>query len=267
MRPRLKSTIVCLGIALAAAPAHAAVVASWSFSEGMGSTTADGVGSVTGNLAGSAALVGGGISGGAVSLSRTGNGLVSMGDNFNFTGTQTFTIQAWVKTSDTVGDIVVGRHVSGFQNGYFLALNDVNDGGVIEPNGSFKFYQSDANALNSGAAGVNNNEWHQVVGVHDGVNNQIRIYLDGSRTPMSMSTDPLNPITGSAAPFGIGMVILAGMPTSAYTGLVDEVRIWDHALSDEEVGFFFRNSGAIPEPMTGMLLLGSLAMAIRRRRA
>lgn len=245
----------------------AAAVARWSFdSSPGGNVVPDEIGSVNGTLSGDAAFVSGGISGNAVAMTSLGNGLVDMGNNFGFTGNQTFTIQAWVKTSVMAGNIVVSKHVAGFTNGYWLGLNNTNDGGVNEPIGSFKFYQSDSNSLNSGNSAINNDTWHQLVGVHDGVNNHIRIYLDGTRVPLPNSTDPLNSIGANTAPFSVGGIISAGNLVSAYTGLVDEVWIWDHALTDEEVSFYFNNPTGVPEPSSIVLLgLSALGMLVRRR--
>ena len=61
---------------------QAGVSAAWHFDEGAGATAADAVGSVNGALLGDAAFTPGGVSGGAVSMTRPGGGFVDMGNDF-----------------------------------------------------------------------------------------------------------------------------------------------------------------------------------------
>lgn len=246
--------------------AGADVIASWSFNETTGSIAADAVGAADGTLMGDATFVGGGIFGNSLSMSRNGGGFAQMGDHFGFAGGTTFSLQVWVKTTTSLGAVVMGRHVSGFQNGYMLALNDIGDGGVSEPVGSFKLYQSDANALNSGPANINNGEWHQLVGVHDGASNQIRIYLDGSRSPTPGAFDGFHNIGVNTASFALGAIVSGGVLSSTYDGLLDEARLFDHALTDDEVRFLYEHPGALPEPSCLSLALLAFAIAPTRRR-
>lgn len=88
------SVLLALGPAL---PASAALVASYDFNESSGTTVHPTTGSVTGSLLGGASFVSGGVEGGAVSIAS--GGLVDFGPNLFPTGA--FSVQAWVKTTDT----------------------------------------------------------------------------------------------------------------------------------------------------------------------
>ncbi|HMO14522.1 MAG TPA: hypothetical protein PKD64_08985 [Pirellulaceae bacterium] len=94
---------------------RADLVAAWHFDDGSGTTATAAFGSVNGTLNGSANFVGGGISGGAVSLSSAGSGFVDMGNNFAFNGGSTFSIVSWVQLipGDNTGYIFAGRHQNG----------------------------------------------------------------------------------------------------------------------------------------------------------
>src|ERR1051326_4306471 len=101
-------------------------VAVWHFDEAPGATVAiDSAGSHNGTLNGTAAFSAGGIVGNAIHVARAGNGYVSMGNNFGFTGID-FSIVAWVKSNpnDTAVDsLFVAKHHSTVFAGYILAMN------------------------------------------------------------------------------------------------------------------------------------------------
>lgn len=237
---RVSALLVVLPL-VAVSPASADLVARWSFDDGSESATAsDSISGFDGTLSGNVSLTdSGGISGGAVEFAAESPGIVNMGDVLAFTGSEGFTIQAWLKTTQTNGALVAGRHVATVVAGYFLALNDVNDGPPNEAAGSFHLYQSDASTTNTGAQGINDGQWHQIVAVRDDSANQIRLYVDGVRKPDASSTGALNPLGATSAPFLVGGAIFGVTPTGGYVGQIDELRVWDDPLSDAEVKFFF----------------------------
>jgi len=239
-------------LALGAAPAHANLVARWSFDEGGGASAIDSVGGFDAALQGSASIAAnGGISGGALVLDESTAALANAGDHLEFLGTTTFSIQAWVNTTRTTGALVVGRHVTNYLNGYWLGLNDTGDGDPHELSGSFHLYQSDNPQLDSGNRNINDGQWHQIVGVRDSSANQIRLYVDGQRVPTASSTGSLVSIIDTPAPFLIGGAVVGGTPTNTYTGMIDEVRVWNTALSDEDVSFYFQHPWSVNTVLCG----------------
>ena len=119
----------------------------------------------------------GGISGNAVSITRSGNGLVNFGDNFGFTSGD-FTISFWQKTSATDADsVVLAKHFAGSQNGYLFPVGPTGGGGAV---GKENFTASTvvANGVTSTTT-ITDNVWHQIVGVyHSGGTHSI--YVDGA---------------------------------------------------------------------------------------
>lgn len=100
------------------------VGARYHFDETPGETIArDSLGAVDGTLSGSASFVAGGVSGNTLSVTRSGNGFVNLGDHFAHMGE--FSIVAWVKTAPghALRDVILGRHVTGFDNGVIFGFD------------------------------------------------------------------------------------------------------------------------------------------------
>ena len=88
-----------------------------------------------------------------------------------------------------------------------------------------------------GTIEVDDNLWHHIAGVYDG--SAMYLYIDGildisiSRTGNIVTTD--DPVT-------IGSNILGGNPARFFDGSIDDVLIWNRALSQQEI----QNSMAAP---------------------
>jgi hypothetical protein len=224
----LPSFALSLSVCIAAAGiAEANLLARWSFDEGQGVTALDEIGGFDGALEGNSVLIGDkGVAGGHINVGTTG--FVDVGDNFEFIGTEKFSIQMWIKTSEASATLL-SRHNMGFINGYGLGLGS---------EGAFYVYQSNNPAFGS-APGLHDGQWHQVVVVRDSHRNEVRLYVDGQRAPMPTSTDVLSPLVATTAPFLIGGVVNGGTSINAYHGSFDEVRVWGDALSDAEVALLY----------------------------
>ena len=242
--------------------ARAGLVAQYHFDEAPGETiAADSAGSVDGTLSDGATFVTGGVTGNAVDLTAA-SALVSMGNNFGLTGID-FTIVLWVNTTTTGDDIFpLSKHAAGTNNGYVLQINQNAFNGAADK-AMFIASHSPGNGPIS-TTSVNDGAWHQIVGVHEvGVSSQV--FVDGA--PAEASSGP--PAVGSnTADFLLGGFFNAGSPIADYTGLVDELQIYDQALTSDQIDFLFNNPAqAIPEPAALALLgAGLLSFASARRR-
>ncbi len=216
-------------------------IAHYTFDETGGTTAHDAVGSVDGTLEGGARFAPrAGIRGGAIMLDRATGDLVNMGDHFGFTS-GSFSIETWVKLNpgDTDASVPVGRHWNYITAGYFLAINDVSDGcSAIGRAHLFAGYPC------SGVSSivVNDGQWHQLVGVYNSTNQTASIYVDGQFQSSSGGGTIFHPVS---ALFLVGGTTANGTPSSLYTGLIDEVRLYDQALSDTEVNQLYQEMTVI----------------------
>ncbi len=247
-------------------PAYAGLLSFWDFNETSGIIAHDSVGSVNGTLMGSAAFVSGGLNGNAVSISGAGS-LVDMGDNFNFSNSSSYSLQVWVKLApgDTTGYIPVARHHATTVAGYAMAINNIGDG-CSAPPGTAHFYTeypcSPASTLT-----VNDGNWHQLVGTFSG--GVASIYVDGQFQGASSGT-VLNQLNGY--PFLVGGITVGSTPTNSYSGLIDNVGVWNNVLSAADVLSLYNTQGnptALPEPGTIGLgsIGGGLLIGLARRKS
>ncbi len=255
--------VICLGIA--PERVAAGVLAHWSFNEAGGATVAaDSVGSNDGALAGDAAFVTGGIEGNALSVTETGAGLVNMGDIFGFTSGD-FSIAVWVKTAqgyNSPHSFFVGKHRSGFVAGYFAAMNTSSTYGQLD---KAWFYDSDGSPGDEprSTTTVNDGLWHQVVTVYD-EDGLSQIYVDGGSVEDSRTSIPIGAVT---APFLIGGISVGTTPAATFTGLVDDVQLYDQALTSDQVQQLFDSPGArLPEPGALAALIGVGGLLLGRNR-
>jgi hypothetical protein len=248
------TALVFLGMATAIG--QAAPIAHWAFDESSGTTASDSIGGYTGTLSTSGATWTSGKAGGAISFN--GSGYVTMGDVLPFTSGN-FSLSVWVQTGATGGVHVVSKHWGGYANGYLLG---VNTAGVGDPNKAWFYYTG---GIVNSSTSVNDNNWHHVVGVyHSGTNAEI--YVDG--VPVE-NTSPSVSISGNSAPFLVG-AWYDGSYHPTYTGLIDDVQVYDNALTSSEVQWLYEHPGqVVPEASTLCLLgvgLAALAAAHWRRR-
>ncbi|MEK7506322.1 MAG: LamG domain-containing protein [Patescibacteria group bacterium] len=139
-------------------------------------------------------------------------------DNFN---TADFTLSGWVKTTSTVGAVSANQN-SGSSAGFTFQLSS----------GAMYFRTSDAVgnwSETTGVTPVNDNNWHYLVATRSGTTQAI--YIDGK-------LDASNTVT--LRDMGTGNTLYIGIyrPSpvdSPFLGLLDDIRIYNRALSAAEV--------------------------------
>jgi hypothetical protein len=113
---------------------------------------------------------------------------------------------------------------------------------------------------NADSAIVFDGDWHHIVGTIKS-NDMAKLYVDG----VLIATD--DPTGGSGQwninviqPLWIGDV--QGTSGHAFVGSIDDVKLFNHVLSDSEVAALY----AVPEPSTMVLSLAAIAVGIHARR-
>ncbi|MEY8848782.1 choice-of-anchor D domain-containing protein [Psychroserpens sp. XS_ASV72] len=135
-----------------------------------------------------------------------------------------FTISAWIKrdAADTGTKSIVSKRDTGFTQGYdFRILND---------NRIQIFWKNGSNQSLASTTSIPDDEWHHVAVIYDGTT--VRIYIDGIEDSTANRTAPVD-TTESFYIAAAGK----GSPTQHFRGNIDEVRVWDIALSVDQMRF------------------------------
>jgi hypothetical protein len=143
--------------------------------------------------------------------------------------TEQITIEAWtnMSTDSSIGGSIVGK-TTFLNSAYFL--REVNGGQIY-------WYGSDPNSPPAG-------EWHHIAATYDGT--IYKCYIDGELSGEKdwgyASTIPENEL-----PVTIG---------GSFDGMIDEVKIYDHALSGDDIHKIVRDMGGFrkaikPDPADG----------------
>jgi len=217
--------------ALTCTPAPDGLV-SWWQAEGDPSDSIGGNdGTIVGNLTYAAGEVGQ-----AFSLDGNHSGL-TLGNPVNLQ-LQDFTIDAWVKRGsvtqaslDTGGGVLFGYGLSGYQFG-------ISDNGKL-------FLANVGNTAVTSTVQVTDLAWHHVAVTKSG--STVVFYLDGVANPAPTFNTTFQFFTTA----NIGALLSGGLKNS-FLGLIDELDVFDHALSASEVqgiynaGIFGKCTGNIP---------------------
>jgi len=182
------------------------LVASYSFEEGSGNTAYDTHNRVAGKY------------GSALSFDGV-NDYVNAGNDVSLNITTAITVSAWVKPVSS-GEGTYGRVVDKAKFGLMMFGGERVDFQIIVGG-----LPRDAVTL---AGSVPFNTWSYVVGVFDGAN--VIIYVNGVKTVGSATAGPIT--SHSADTLYIGE---RAVGDRAFNGLIDEVRIWNRALTESEI--------------------------------
>ena len=221
------------------------LVGYWGMDEGRGTTTSDISGNnntgVFATAASSPAWTSGKV-GGALSFNGTTT-YVDAGTGASLNITNAITVEVWVKKSG--GD------------GTYMAIGskwDSAGGDGNQRSWTLEFratdnkvqFQTSNNGLDSGAVQAISttvpviSTWYHIVGIFDGSNN--KIYVNGILENTTAQTG----LFSSVDKVGIGAVIGTGLAiASKFNGLIDEVRIYNRALSAEEIRYHYNRGGPI----------------------
>ena len=112
----------------------------------------------------------------------------------------------------------------------FAISDDANQG-----NGSFHLFDTTNNVIAL-------NAWNHVAATYDQATGTRRIYVNGSK--VAERTDPPITLTTSSVPVTIGTEIASATSNLIYfNGLIDELAVYNYALSDADVSAIFAASG------------------------
>ncbi|MDA7881203.1 PEP-CTERM sorting domain-containing protein [Akkermansiaceae bacterium] len=262
-------------LALSGMSAQASLVAHFDFEEGSGTTTASQVGGWTGPFSGDPQWVSTSLapvpSGTTAALAFDGLGDWIVSDYAGIGGSGDRSVSFWVSsTNATQNTGIVAWGDSSIPNGrkWHVRLNNSAGNG---PTGAIRTeiqgsYEIDGSPLTDG-------NWHHVVSTYSSGgpfgSGQVSHYVDGilisdGQTDTGGDTTVVNTVTSPTISGSTYPVLLGGRHQGtvvSFDGLLDEVRIYDHALSASEVQGLYQ----VPEPATGLLAGLAIGFGATRR--
>ena len=171
--------------------------------------------------------------GSAKSFDGTNVVIVANHADFNFAANSSFSIELWVKYSEIVGDrsnIIIGKN-DPYATGAYWSI------GIDNPTGKLFFDLRDGNANSQSvetASALSTNTWHHIVAVRSEATNQNILYVDGAPAGTTVTYDYSGNFS-STGDINMGFLIRLGVPDYFYSGLLDEVAIYNRALSQTEI--------------------------------
>jgi hypothetical protein len=210
--------------------------AHWRLDETSGTTAIDSEGGHHGTLTNGPAWIPGQVDGG-LEFDGTDDFInVPHDDALSLT---TFSISAWIKPTSLSGwKVIVNKGTTTNAVNYYLATDNDEIG--------LGFYNAGWVEFNTTSADLTSNQWYHVLASYDDASRTGRIYLDGMLIHTStVSTSPLaNSDALTIGRSGIG---------EYWTGIVDDVRIYNRVLSDSEAADIAGGGGGGggSSPLTG----------------
>jgi len=144
-----------------------------------------------------------------------------------------FTVATWFKTTGGWSDegIMVNKGGLGSESaganqnyGLWFTSSDQLQAGFEVTGGSNRYITPSTNYLD--------NQWHHVVVTFDNPTNIIRLFVDGSQVGTLSTTS--NPDNTGTQPLTIGENSQSPLGPDAFIGQLDEVGVWNRALSDAD---------------------------------
>jgi len=208
------------GLVPAAQAADSSLVAAYDFNQGTGTVVPDDSGNGHAGTVSGAAWSASGKFGGALAFNGTSS-LVTVPSSAALSLTTGMTLEAWVKPATSTGwqTLLMRERPGGMSYGLYGFDN------TGKPPAIYGHVSSDVEA--KGKAALALNVWTHVAGSYDGAT--LRIYVNGSQVGTTALTGSL---TSSSSPLRIGGNSVWG---EYFNGLIDEVRVYNRALSAAEI--------------------------------
>jgi hypothetical protein len=157
------------------------------------------------------------------------NHYAAVGDVANFGFFDKFSISAWIRPMGDRGGTIISRMTDvPHGDGWCVVL----DKGKLQVHLT-KRWLDDACRVET-VNPIDTSDWRQIAITYDGrrETSGIRIYVDGEQQPTSILLDELNQSFDNKGPLRIGG---GNGPEGRFHGLIDDVRIFDRALTDDEI--------------------------------
>jgi alpha-tubulin suppressor-like RCC1 family protein len=221
-----------------AAAAKRGPVAHYKMDETSGTNVRDDTGTYNGTWVGSGSITGSiGRDGGAIEYDGSDGSGINLPNNIPV---EQFTVSAWVR-SDLAGSssdfqtVLYDRNNNGgvgsfhmlFSHGYWNGKAGCD---IQVPDTSASWASAQGPVLAAGA-------WYNLVCVYDGQN--LKFYVDGA---LQFTEDVGGPFGKHDLDLSIGDNPIENWTNFAFDGLIDEVKVYDRALTDDQVEKLYRST-------------------------
>ena len=250
MRRKILLTVFVMCITIGATRSQATLVGHWKFDEGSGTTAVDSSsysnnGTLTNMDPGTDWITG--VFGGALDFDGVDDYVdlgVPASTGLDVSGA--FTVALWAKPRGFNSSWnYLMRHKSKFEFGFYDTVN------AEKP--EFKLKNDSGDRFSVRGSELTVGHWYHIVGVRDG--SFMGIYVNG--VLVDSRNDFAGNLTSNAEFLGIG----GEDGDDSFNGAIDDVRIYNHALTQEEI------AAIIPEPTTiALLAFGCGLKRLLRRR-
>ncbi len=212
----------------------------WRLNESSGNTAFDWVGFNDGLLGTDVTRGAGGaiIGDGNTATSFNGTDAAQSATRTSQPGPDNYTLEAWVKTTSTSGGKIIGfgDNPSGNSGAYDRHIYMTNSGRIV-----YGVYNNGFHAV-GGPTAYNDGEWHHVVATLG--SGGMVLYVDAKRVGRDSGTTAGHPYSGYWRLGGDNLNGWPDQPSSFnFQGAVDEVAIYDSALTSTQVGKHYTDSG------------------------
>jgi concanavalin A-like lectin/glucanase superfamily protein/exosortase sorting signal-containing protein len=236
----LKVCVVALALGLPGA-AYAGLVSHWA-AEG---NATDSVGTNHGTYHGNATYAAG-IDGQGFDLGGGGDWIEVPDDSsLSFPAGQSFSISCWFKGSSAYGGFVGKTYIASEIQPFYMLYGT--------PTQVSFFLRDSAGSYNSSQANVTDGTWHYLVGVADSSTDELALWVDG------VNVDDL-PYSDGGFGTGGGVLHMGNHANRDTIGVIDQVAVYDHALTQAEIEGMYVSKGVDPNPGPPIPTLGEWAI-------
>jgi lysophospholipase L1-like esterase len=152
-------------------------------------------------------------------------------NTFDWNTGDSFSVELWMKTDSASTcsgtQVLIGRNDSATSLHWWLGCSQYGD--------KARFYLQDKGGGVAGVSGttdLTDGSWHHIVATRDASSGTINIYVDGTREN-TVSASFVSGFDSNTAPLTVGWLNQA--PYYHFVGAIDEVAVYNRALSDIEV--------------------------------
>jgi hypothetical protein len=249
MSKKLIASFLSLVGLIPAGSVSAGLVAHWPFDEGSGTTAVDATGG-----GGNATLTGGaawgtGVSGGGLQFNGSAKyAAIENGPVVQLRSASAFTVAVWVSIQNTAGGLVLyhGEGCSAWASWFLGVGGPESDAPRQEGNLVFGVRSSNGSAYTSVATPLVSDQWIHVAATYDATT--LRLFIDGQEVGNVDTPQPYN---------NTNRLYIGGDPgcngRNWLTGMIDDLRIYDEALSATQIQAVEGDAGAssTPRPSQG----------------